>query len=177
MVDKGLPYAQALFSLAQDTHQEEAIQQDLNTLRSVLQDNPQLKDVLGHPGIYAADKEALLARIFDEGQTKQFLDFLKVVCRHHMAGSLGQIADDYDRLFDESRNIQSVKVTSAHPLDQQQKDKLAKALEQKLHAQVKLECSIDPALIAGLKIQTEDSVLDASYQSQLDKMKEQLLKS
>ncbi len=177
MVDKGLPYAQALFSLAQESGKEDVFLHDFETMQAVFAKNPDLKAILGHPGIFSANKEELLQKIFESELDGKFMDFLKVVCRHHMAGSLLQIADDYGRLLDESRNIQTVRVTSAHPLDDAQKEKLARALEKKLNAGVKLECSVDPGLIAGLKIQTDNAVLDASYLSQLDKMKEQLLKS
>ncbi|UNT94562.1 F0F1 ATP synthase subunit delta [Allobaculum sp. Allo2] len=42
---------------------------------------------------------------------------------------------------------------------------------------MRLKCSEDPSLIAGMIIRTPDAVLDASYQGKLERMKEQLLKS
>lgn len=94
-----------------------------------------------------------------------------------MAGQLPQIADHYAHLLDESRNIQTVKITSSIELDEKQKAKLTTILENKLNGKVKLECVVDPSLIAGMKIQTEDAILDASYLKALEKMKEQLTKS
>lgn len=177
MVDKSLPYAQALLSIGQDTGAKDTFLEELVKTRTVLLENEQLIQVLRHPAISNVEKEKMLLEIFKGDFSEPYQDFLKVVCRHSMAGCLAEIADDYARLLDESRHIQTVKVISAAPLDEAQKEKLTAVLEKKLGGQVRLQCSIDEKLIAGMKIQTEDSVLDATYLGQLEKMKEQLVKS
>lgn len=177
MVDTSLPFAQALLSIGQDNHQEDTFVQDFGLIRSVFEENPDLEKVLIHPGIPANQKETLLLDIFQDDVSSSFVDFLKIVCRHHMAGKLLNIADDYDKLLDELNNIQNIYVESATPLSETQKEKLAKRLENKLGGQVRLHCTLNPKLIAGLTLRTEGAVMDASYLGMLDKMKEQLLKS
>lgn len=177
MVDKSLPFAQALLSIGQESGQEDAFLDDLTAVKKVFQENPQLASVMNHPAISNVEKEKMILEIFNNDFNDSFVNFLKVVCRHSMAGSLPSVVDDYSQLLDESRHIQTVKVTTAAPLDEMQKQKLTVVLEQKLGGKVKLQCSIDEKLIAGMRIQTEDSVLDATYLGQLNKMKEQLSRS
>lgn len=177
MVDNSLPYAQALLSLAQDANLEDAYLNDFEKVEMVFDQNPELHAWLAHPAITAQDKEKLLLDIFSEDVQPTFADFLKIACRHQMSGDLLKIDRNYRALLDEARNVQNVFVQSAAPLDDDQKARLQRALEKKLGGTVRLECSVDPALIAGMKIRTGDAVLDASYQGQLEKMKEQLMKS
>lgn len=177
MVDTSLPFAQALLSIGQDTNQEEAFLQDFLKVQSVFEQNPDLEKVLIHPGIPTNQKETLLLEIFQEEVSPSFTDFLKVVCRHHMSGQLLSILKDYQKLLDDLNNIKTIQIESAAPLSEVQKAKLARNLEKKLGCLVRLECNVNPKLIAGLTIRTEEAVMDASYLGMLDKMKEQLLKS
>lgn len=177
MVDKSLPFAQALLSIGQDNGQEDQYLEDLNELKMMFEQVDQLALVLSHPGVDRKTKENILIESCQDSMDSSFIDFLKVTCRHGMAGELKQIANNYAQLLDESRNIQTVKITSSIELDEKQKAKLTTILEKKLNGKVKLECTIDPSLIAGMKIQTEDAILDASYLKALEKMKEQLTKS
>lgn len=177
MVDKSLPFAQALLSIGQDNGREDQYLADLEELKSMFEQVPDLGLVLSHPGVDHTAKENLLVEACKDSMDSTFIDFLKVTCRHGMAGHLAEIADDYSQLLDESRNIQTVKVTSCVELDDEQKARLTEVLEKRLNGKVKLECILDPTLIAGMKIQTEDAFLDASYLGALEKMKEQLSKS
>lgn len=177
MVDTSLPFAQALLSIGQDTKQEEAFLNDFSLVQSVFEQNPDLEKVLIHPGIPTEKKEALLLEIFQSEVSPSFVDFLKIVCRHHMAGQLLNISMDYQKLLDDLNNIQTVHVESATPLSEEQQAKLIQRLEKKLGGLVRLECTVNPKLIAGFTVRTEGAVMDASYLGMLDKMKEQLLKS
>ncbi len=177
MVDKALPYAQALLSIGADKGLEDVFVTDFQSVDEVFDANPELKSWLNHPGISAKEKEDLLMKIFDGNVSADFLDFLKIVCRHHQAGNLEVMGKDYSELLDESRHIQTVRVESASVLDDDQKARLKDALEKKLGGQVRLNFEIDPSLIAGMRIRTENSTMDASYRGLLDKMKEQLLAS
>ena len=177
MVDKSLPFAQALLSIGQDNKQEDQYLVNLNELKKMFEEVDQLRLVLSHPGVDRKTKENILIETCQDSMDSSFIDFLKVACRQNMAGQLPQIADHYAHLLDESRNIQTVKITSSIELDEKQKAKLTTILQNKLNGKVKLECVVDPTLIAGMKIQTEDAILDASYLKALEKMKEQLTKS
>lgn len=177
MVDTALPYAQALISLAQENHEEDAVFHDLEQMETVMDENPELEPWLSHPAVPSAQKEALFLELFQDGTHPVFGDFLKIVSRHSMSGHLRKIAEDYRALLDELHNIQNVYVTSAAKLDENQKERLKAALKKKLGAEIRLKCSEDPSLIAGMIIRTPDAVLDASYQGKLERMKEQLLKS
>lgn len=174
MVDQAYPFAQALLSIGSDQGLEDRFTQDFRAVEEVMNDNPELNSWLRHPGVSAKDKEELLLKIFEGTVSDPFRDFLKIVCRHHQAGNLLVMAKDYQALLDESRHIQTVHVESASALDERQKAKLKAALERKLGGQVRLVCAVNPDLIAGMRIQTENSTMDASYRGRLDKMKEQL---
>lgn len=177
MVDSSLPFAQALLSLAADAHKEDEYARFLNEIVKTIDENRDLADYLALPAISREAKEQMLLQVFGDIDDKTFSDFLKIVCRYSMASRLKQIAADYDRLLDDARDIQNVTVTSAAPLSSSQSERLKEALEKRLGSQVRLHEKVDPALIAGLTIQTEDRTMDASVLGRIDRMKEQLSRS
>ena len=60
MVDKSLPFAQALLSIGQDNGREDQYLADLEELKSMFEQVPDLGLVLSHPGVDHTAKENLL---------------------------------------------------------------------------------------------------------------------
>ena len=69
-----------------------------------------------------------------------------------------------------------VEVTSAFALEQEQLDKLEKALSERLDRKVRLSALEDKKLIGGAIIRTGDLVIDGSIQGKLKKLSD-LIKS
>lgn len=175
MVGQTAPFAKALLELGQENGKEEQYLGQLREMEQACRANEDLKMILMHPSIPSEQKNALLRSLFpDVDQTMK--NFLQVLVAHRMSGHLDEIADEYQRLYDESHNIETVQVTSAAPLDQSQQQALCKALEMKLGCRIRMNIDVDPSLIAGMRIVTPHATIDGSYQGRLDAMKEQLRK-
>ncbi|GGB16834.1 F0F1 ATP synthase subunit delta [Agarivorans gilvus] len=65
-------------------------------------------------------------------------------------------------------------VVSATELDAAQQAQISASLEQRLARKVKLNCSVDASLMAGVIIQAGDLVIDSSVKGQLAKLSETL---
>ena len=63
-------------------------------------------------------------------------------------------------------------VRSASALSQAEQEKIRTSLEQRYGCTVKLHCSVDPTLIAGLVIKAGDEVIDATVRSKLNRLAE-----
>ncbi|MCF0259996.1 MAG: ATP synthase F1 subunit delta [Erysipelotrichaceae bacterium] len=174
MKHNAAPYALALLEIAQETNDAERIGKQLFDVKEVVDSQRELNLILKHPKIDAETKAGLLGEIFESSADPLIMHFLQVVCRNNMAGALSEMADDYQRLYDESRNIKSVKVTSACRLDDDQFKALKEMLEKKLNGPVRMDVKVDPALIAGLRIQADGLSMDNSFASRLNSMNEAL---
>lgn len=176
MVNNSIPFAQALLDIGLESGKEDVFYQELKGADALMKETQDLQKVLAHPRVEKEEKQRLLKEIFADSDPT-FQDFLSVLNSHRMAGSLCQVYEDYARLLDNARGILNVEVVSASALNDEQKEKLQKALEKKFQAPVRLHIEIDPSLIAGFKIKTDNHTMDVSYRGKLETMKEQLKKS
>lgn len=80
----------------------------------------------------------------------------------------------YQHYVEEYQAITEVQVISAKPLNVTQQDKIAAAMEKRLARKVKLNCSVDNSLIAGVIIRTDDFVIDGSSRGQLARLASEL---
>ncbi len=176
-VKETYPFANALLELGQEDGKEKEYLDELLKVRKVMEEQPELVSFLKYPAIGKKEKAELLESIFKKDLDERVMQFIRVLCMHRKAGDLDQIADAYEQLYDQAQGIERVQVFSATPLDETQIEKLKKKLENQLQHSIRMEVQVDPSLIAGLKIRTENAVLDNSVKGRLDTMKDQLMKA
>jgi F-type H+-transporting ATPase subunit delta len=65
-------------------------------------------------------------------------------------------------------------VRSAVPLTDDQRDRLAKALEDATGKRVEIKVVVDPSVLGGIVAQVGDTVIDGSVRRRLDQLKNAL---
>lgn len=174
MVDFSAYFASALFDVAKEEGAEAKIDQQLQTLSTIWQENADLVALMKHPELKKQSKIDLIHSVFSKELDPVLLRFLEVCIAHDQAGHIPAIALAYQAKRRKAENIELVKVESASALDKEQTDSLMHVLEDRLHKKVQLQVEIVPELIAGLRVQTEDLVLDNTVLARLNAIKEQL---
>ena len=87
---------------------------------------------------------------------------------------IGDIADEYQRLVDNYRGIEGAEVaevTTAIPLDDEDKLRLAQRLTSLLGKPIVLKPKVDSSLIGGIIIRVGDKLIDGSIRSKLVALK------
>jgi len=91
-----------------------------------------------------------------------------------VSGIIGEIAQYYEKLWDDAVSVARAKIITARPL----KGEALKALETSLEAltskKLKSVVEEDPSLIGGVVVKIGDVVLDGSVKAQLEGLKESL---
>ena len=163
------PYAEALFELAQDSKQEIAWMSELKQVAQVITSVSELSQILAHPSIPRVKKKEIIQTAFESELDTTVFRFLLVLNEHNELSHLDKISDAYEECYRKKHRIEIVKVTSASKLDEDQLSRLKEMLEKKLN---KLEVQVDPSLIAGIKVQANDLVMDNTVIAKIDAMKE-----
>jgi F-type H+-transporting ATPase subunit delta len=104
-----------------------------------------------------------------------FLNFLLVLNHHDRLDLLRPICDAYRGLRDQRARRIRIQVRSAAPLDDGQRDRLQRELQETFHLEPILETEIDPELLGGMLVRVGDWVYDASVRTQLETIRNQLI--
>jgi len=103
-------------------------------------------------------------------------NFLKLLFDKLRLAALPGISQVYQHLADEIENLKRARIKSAVPLDGDMQERLQKALEKMTKSKVVMEFEEDPHIIGGVVAMVGDLVLDGSVRTQLDALRESLIK-
>jgi len=167
-------YAEALLEAAGD--RRDALGASLDTSLQALASAPELRVFLETPALEAAKKKSALEKL--RGPMDDLLvNFLCVVVDKQRVDLLGEMAAAYRDLADRAANRARAQLTLGMPIDDDQRDHIARILTQRLQREIVLESTVDPRLIAGLVVQVGDRVLEASVHGWLEQLRKELVRS
>jgi F-type H+-transporting ATPase subunit delta len=169
-------YAEAFLNAAQKEGQAE---QALSELRSLVVDvfsaQPQLENLFSSGAIGRDRKATLIRNVFANRASELLTNFLLVLNHHERLNLLRSILAAAADLADERAHRVKVRVRSAVPLPQDQRDHLRDELRKSLKLEPLLRVEVDPQLIGGLVVQVGDWQYDGSVRTQLEMLRNQLI--
>lgn len=163
-------YAKALFDLATEEKNIEKVQQDMLLLHQVCNENRDLHLMLLSPIIQADKKQAVLSAIFSSSFSPLSISFMAILTKKRREFYLSDIALQYQELFKAYKGIQTVIVTTATPLDKEQKDKITLLVKTASNATIDLVEKVDASIIGGFILNMDNKQYDASIQSRLHEL-------
>jgi F-type H+-transporting ATPase subunit delta len=170
-------YARALFLLVKEQDQVEIVKQDLAKLTGLVAESPEFKWILESPVIMSSEKGLMVKSSLSGVIQPVTLRFLELLIHHRREGHLLSICRMFKELYKTDQGIMEAVVESAVPLDVSFLDDLKKRLEVSSHQKIELRTEINDALIGGFVLTLEDQQLDASVQSKLKKIRQELRES
>jgi F-type H+-transporting ATPase subunit delta len=163
-------YAFALFSLAQEQREGEAVADALGRFDALIIESPDLERMVRSPVFSAADQlKALDAILAQVGISGIAANFLRLVATKRRLFLIREMIADYRKLYDKSRGVTRAEVTSAAALT----DANVASLKESLRAasggrEVDLDMKVDPSIIGGLIVKLGSRMVDGSLKTKLN---------
>ena len=165
-------YAEALFELAAEEKQIGETTEGLALVKAAMKAEPAWQAMLASPAIGKEIRLAALDEAFRGRIPEILLGVLRMMTARGHVSELTDMAREFEELAREYRGEAEALVTSAVALSEEEQEKLKAGLEKKFRRQVTLRCEVDPALIGGVRVEMEGSVIDGSLKNRLDQIKE-----
>jgi len=172
-------YAKALFALARERNQVDAIGGELATLAGLMTTQPSLLAFLSRPWVAAnAKRNATVELASKLALSPLARDFLGLIATRKRADHLSAIATAYRALDDAAKNRVRVKLRTAIALTDAERANLSARLSRMLDGkQLVMEEVVDSTLLGGFVAEVGSMILDGSLDSQLDRMRDQLARA
>ncbi len=165
-------YAEALFALAQDEGKTAEYAEALELTEEILREDAGFQNLLASPAISREERMDALSSAFEGKIPASMLLLLRLMIFRGHARSLLRMMEDYRVLAREHRGESIAKVRSAVALTDAEREALEQKLEKRFGRKMILECEVDPALLGGIRVETEGRVLDGTLRARLQEIKE-----
>ena len=164
-------YATALFELARDEGQLEAVGASLAALRDALRDSPELRELTTSPLIGRDQSlEAVRAVAGSMGLDSITANFLGVLAQNRRLSQLPNVIRNFNLLAAAHRGETTAEIVSAHPLDDGQVAALKANLRNRVGGEVAVDLTVDPAILGGLVVKIGSQMIDGSIRTKLNNL-------
>ncbi len=164
-------YAKALFELAVEKKQEDAIYSDARELVSVCEENKLFVLVLKSPVISNEKKAKILNDLFEKRFNVMTMRFLQILVRKGRELYIPEIARKLISLYKVFKEILPVTLTTAIPMTEAIRNRVSTIMNDYTKWQIELDQKIDPDIIGGFILNWEDLQYDASIYYQIERIR------
>ena len=162
-------YASALFGLARDEKQIDAVTRSLDGLEAALAESADFRTLVTSPLIGRAEAgkavRALIPALSVDPITGKFLG---VLADNGRLGELKAVIRSVRQLAAWHRGETTAEVTSAFPLNDDQVARLKANLKARLGRDVVIDATVDPQILGGIVIRHGSQMIDASIRTKLN---------
>ena len=162
-------YATALFGLARDESQIDAVSRSLDSLEAALSDSNDFAALVSSPLVGRSDAaKAIAALVPTLGLDPITARFIGVLAENGRLGELRNVIRLVRQLALGHRGETTAEVTSAHPLNDRQVAELKAKLRTRVGRDVTIDAKVDPTLLGGLVVRLGSQMIDASIRTKLN---------
>ncbi|HOK08679.1 MAG TPA: ATP synthase F1 subunit delta [Candidatus Hydrogenedens sp.] len=170
-------YAEALKSLIHDEQELLKVNEAYQTLSAVMRKEPRFMSFLKNPSIPYENKILLLNKILETvNPPDYFIKLGEYLIKRQRVDLIPYIADVFLDKIDPWLNRIEVEVITATRITPESEKSLIKTLEHFTGKTVRLVKQINPRILGGIIVRFYGFSFDFSYKTQLEKLKEEIMK-
>lgn len=160
-------YAQALFNIAAENKKMPEFFKQLNELVRLFKTQTTLENLFLAPNISKTTKKNIFRKIL-KNETNEFVfNFLCLLIDKKREEYFCLIVDKFNKILEKEENKLTVVVTTSFDVPAQLRDKMVKDFSEYFQKKVILKVQVNPQIIGGMVVKTEDKIIDGSIRRQL----------
>ena len=164
-------YASALFDLARDQRQIEAVGKSLDALNQALADSKDFSELIASPLVSREEAGKAFAALAPQlGLDPITTNFLGVLARNGRKGQLRNVIRAFRRLSAEHRGETTADVITARPLNDDQLAQLRQQLRARAGRDVTIDATVNPDILGGIVVKLGSQQIDASIRTKLNRL-------
>jgi F-type H+-transporting ATPase subunit delta len=163
------PYANAVFSIANEKGELKAWSELLAVLSQCIEDDD-IASMIASPSVTDEQVIELLANITGETMSDEARHFLMLLSENNRLSLLNDIAVIYEELRAEAEQVMTADVSAAKALTPEQEANISAALKKRTGRDVTLNVEVDDSLLGGAIIRAGDLIIDGSALGKLNRL-------
>ena len=171
-------YARALYELAKENSELDKVEDDINSIKTLLSKSADFKEMTLNPTVTKEEKNKVITKMVAQygfcQSLKKFLGFLTIKNRLFF---LNQIIDSFLNLVSSSKGELKAKLLSSKELSKAELEKIRSELSKDFQSPIKIDYKYDPNLIGGLIIQVGSVMVDTSIKTKLRQLQKNMIEA
>jgi len=171
-------YAKSLLELAVEQNNLDSTLSDMQLLAAICQQSRDFLNMLRSPIIKADKKQHIVDAVVGQNIGLLTKAFMSLLINKGREANFDEIAEAFISQYKELKNIRTVKLTTAVPVNDTVKASIIRQLLGNIpQNEIDLKTDVDPSLIGGFVVEMEDKLIDASVRRDLNNIKSQFTKN
>nr|WP_298683064.1 F0F1 ATP synthase subunit delta [uncultured Dongia sp.] len=164
-------YAGALFELADDKHQLDAVVADLAAIAKMIDESADFRRLINSPILTRTEQGKAVTGIVQAAQFNPLIaKFLGLLAQNRRLFALPAMIQAFQKMLADRRGEMTAQVWSARALSPEQQSALTETIKRAHGAKVTMEVKVDPDLIGGLIVKVGSRMIDSSIRTKLQKL-------
>lgn len=164
-------YAQALYGLMKEENGDREVLEQIRVLDASLREEPAFLRLLANPSVPKQERTGILDESFRGKLHPHLLSFLKLLTEKGHIRCFSDCAKAYTELYNADHGILPVQVTTAAEMTQAQKQALTRKLVGITGKTVELICTVDPAVLGGVRLDYDGKRVDGTVKNRLEQVR------
>ena len=169
--DRTSAYARAMFDVARAEGDLARIGDELFRFARALEGSDELREALTDPHLPASKRQQIVEDLLGGKADPSTVALVGMAVGTGRARELPAIIDSLVAMSAAQANRAVAEVRSAIDLTDDQRTRLAAAIESATGKQVEVKVVVDPSVLGGIVAQVGDTVIDGSVRGRLDQLK------
>ncbi len=144
------------------------VEEELFRFERTVAGNPGLRDAMTDSQRSGDDKAGLVHTLLEFKVAPETETLARQAAAHPRGQRYERVLESYVATAARLREQLTATAFVAHPLDDDQRDRLAAALKEIYRRDVQVNVVVDPSVVGGMRVQVGDEVIDGSLASRLD---------
>jgi F-type H+-transporting ATPase subunit delta len=171
--DRTTAYARAMFDVARAEGDLGRIGDELFRFARALEGSDELREALTDPHLPASRRQQIVEDLLGGKADPSTIALVGMAVGTGRARELPAIIDSLVAMSAAQANRAVAEVRSAIDLTDDQRTRLASAIESATGKQVEVKVIVDPTILGGIVTTVGDTVLDGSVRTRLERLKQQ----
>ncbi len=167
-------YAKSFFLLTGEKKTTEKVYSEVNVIRKLLADNPDINNLLASP-VYPEEKKLeLVKELIGSGASEDLGTFIRFLAEKRRLSILEAVCLEFSALFDRKMGFLDLEVESPMALSESKRKEIIKLFSAKTGKKIRVHEKKDAAMLGGIRVKMDDTVYDGSVTHLLSRLSKKL---
>jgi len=155
----------------------EAVHSSLQLIDILIRKDARFRSLLQSKRISHDKKMTIIRKVLADICHPNAIEFLGLMTEEKSVKIIRQVLNVFDVLYKEKEGIVAVQAHVAKELNSDEVDALQHNLQKAMNKKADMNIEVDEKLLGGIKLRIENTFLDASLKSNLNRLQSELLQS